>query len=144
VHFNELDLSVLLMQRVPHTGDEYVKCLLQQEATFERRERLVSMMSDLVELINALVNVHNYWPKDIALCNIGFRSLSDSTALVVDLDRFMSAPVGEKLKLRDLKKMLIIPYQVAQMVLSNDADCHESWRKYKWFHLKIISTNCTN
>ena len=142
VHFNESDLSVLLMELVPHTGDEYVKCLLQQKATSERRERLVSMMSDLVELIHALVNVHDYWPQDIALCNIGFRSLSDDTAIVVDLDRFMPVPVGGKLKVRDMKKMLIIPYQVAQMVLANEADCHETWRKYNWFQLKGHFDHC--
>ena len=32
--------------------------------------------------------------------------------------------------------MLIIPYQVAMIVLQNQVDCHESWKKYKWFHLK--------
>ena len=136
VHFNYAELTVLLMERVDHTGDEYVKFLVQQDATWERRERLVNMMSDMVELIDTLVNTHNYWPSDIALCNIGFRSLSDSNALVVDLDRFIPAPDGGKLKLKELKKMLMIPYQVAMIVLQNQVDCHESWKKYNWFHLK--------
>ena len=113
------------MERVDHTGDEYVKFLVQQESTWESRERLVNMMSGMVELIDTLVNTHNYWPSDIALCNIGFRSLSDSNALVVDLDRFIPAPDGDKLKLKELKKMLMIPYQVAMIVLQNQVDCHE-------------------
>jgi hypothetical protein len=57
-----------------------VKRLLQQEATWEIRERLVNMMSEIVELIGTLTGEHDYWPCDIALANIGFQSLSDSTA----------------------------------------------------------------
>jgi hypothetical protein len=54
----------------------------------------------------------------------------------LDLDNFAPKPSDKSLATKLLKRMLIVPWQVAQKALGQETNCHESWKNFNWFELK--------
>ena len=140
LNFSGQSLCALLVEFVPFTGGDFVRALLQQPSTFVNRQRLVHFMSQLVELINEFHNDYGFLIKDVSLCNVGLRSLEESTVLLIDLDRFEKA--GAETDVRTLKRMYTVPGEVAQIALDFQA-CDETWRNINWFGLKNFFANIT-
>ena len=105
-------MCVLLVEYVPFTGIQFVRVLLRQPASDDNRMMLSHFMVQLVELIAEFHDKHGFLLKDVSLGNVGLRSLQERTVLLIDLDRFeKKAPTG-RLKIRELKRMYVIPAEL--------------------------------
>ena len=132
--FSGESLCVLLMEYVPLTGIQFVRALLREHASVDNRMMLSNFMAQLVELIAEFHDKHGFLLKDVSLCNVGLRSLQESTVLLLDLDRFEKKANADT-ALRNQKRMYTIPAEVAKIALEANS-CDESWRFISWFELR--------
>ena len=114
--FSGESLCVLLMEYVPLTGIQFVRALLREHASVDNRMMLSNFMAQLVELIAEFHDKHGFLLKDVSLCNVGLRSLQESTVLLLDLDRFEKKANADT-ALRNQKRMYTIPAEVAKIAL---------------------------
>ena len=89
---------------------------MREHASFDSRMMLSHFMVQLVEPIAEFYDQRGFLMTDLSLCDVGLRSLQESTVLLLDLDRFEKKADADT-ALRNQKRMYTIPAEVAKIAL---------------------------